>query len=1076
MCDLCGNGRTFKGKAGLQVHRRSQHPDVFHAEVVASRSTITKARWSEEEREAIARCELDSLNTGMAKMEQDQLMAAKLGRTADAVKSHRRSKAYKDVLNRLSAEGWNTTEDAGPSHPTQLETELTEMELTESAYCGSSSQTRGQNPPRPRLARAAKAHRPSQSEEEQWHDQLDTWTEEDERWSHDSASGDFRSSIQAWATERLETLPQRARELALSLASGDADSCLSLLEDHLASFSSGTGKISKIQKRPIASSKRAQTRADYSYCQRLYKKRRGRLAAEILNGELEKVGDLEPVDCESQTEYWREIFETAAEEERVPEWDSTPQEELSADSASVLCPVDSHEVAGLLKTLKQTAPGPDGVKYEDLKKLPTEELALIMNAVLFLGSPPESFLVSRTVLIPKVPNPTGPHEFRPISISSVFCRLFHKVLAARLDGVFNLNETQKAFRAVDGCAANIALLDTLLENAKVKRRDLKLAFVDLRKAFDSVGHLAILRNARRLGCPRHLLGYLRQYYESGTTLLNGSRLSLRSGVRQGDPLSPLLFNAVVDEALCKLSRTGYGYELQGHKFQSLAFADDLVLLASSKNGLQQSLDIILGCLSKAGLKPNPAKCRSINILKDGRGKRWVVDSRAFLTIDSQYVEALEPSGIYKYLGLKFSPRGKVQENIDAMVTMLRRLGQAPLKPQQRLFLFRNYAVPRMTHRLVLGRATDGILSKLDATVRNAVRSWVKLPKDTPIGFFHASSEDGGLQIPSFRTLVPRLALARREKLATVHEQDVLAMVSSDTYRRASQRLPSTLVDREHFVKTKEEEKVYWRSCILATLDGRGGSNLAEVPQSNSWVTDGSGLMSGSMYINALKIRGNLWPTRARLSRGTPGGAPLCSAGCRSREALSHIEQSCSRTHTERVLRHDSCVALLLSSLRGKGYKVLYEPRIPTPSGTRVPDLIVWKDSCAHVIDLTVTSDTGVSERVLTTAYEHKVTYYEREREAISTYLASSTDWEVSSLHFGAVVLSWRGALGRRSGNLLKALGVSLADQKLLVVKCLEGGVKQAIVFHRRSTGWKGVRNGERTLAAPPEPQGTGGLP
>ena len=55
-------------------------------------------------------------------------------------------------------------------------------------------------------------------------------------------------------------------------------------------------------------------------------------------------------------------------------------------------------------------------------------LAFILNAVLYTGRPPDNFLVSRTVLLPKVETPRNPGEFRPISIANAYARLFHKLL------------------------------------------------------------------------------------------------------------------------------------------------------------------------------------------------------------------------------------------------------------------------------------------------------------------------------------------------------------------------------------------------------------------------------------------------------------------------------------------------------------------------------------------------------------------------------------------------------------------------------------------------------------------------
>ena len=53
-------------------------------------------------------------------------------------------------------------------------------------------------------------------------------------------------------------------------------------------------------------------------------------------------------------------------------------------------------------------------------------------------------------------------------------------------------------------------------------------------------------------------------------------------MKQGCPLSPLLFNLIIDELIEKLKRTNIGIELGGEKICCMAFADDLVLISENK--------------------------------------------------------------------------------------------------------------------------------------------------------------------------------------------------------------------------------------------------------------------------------------------------------------------------------------------------------------------------------------------------------------------------------------------------------------------------------------------------------------
>ena len=142
-----------------------------------------------------------------------------------------------------------------------------------------------------------------------------------------------------------------------------------------------------------------------------------------------------------------------------------------------------------------------------MKSLGASELAQWFSLFMYRGQVPRCINDARVVLIPKVAKPESPSDFRPISVSSVVSRLFHKVLEKRL-GTIGTNPQQKGFRPVDGCRDHTWTLQALLKRARSEMRPLYLCFVDVKNAFGAMTHEELIKTVRSRGYRRLCSGTL----------------------------------------------------------------------------------------------------------------------------------------------------------------------------------------------------------------------------------------------------------------------------------------------------------------------------------------------------------------------------------------------------------------------------------------------------------------------------------------------------------------------------------------------------------------------------------------
>ena len=146
-----------------------------------------------------------------------------------------------------------------------------------------------------------------------------------------------------------------------------------------------------------------------------------------------------------------------------------------------------------------------------------------------------------------------------------------------------------------------------------------MCYADAKKAFDSVSHDAILKALESAGAPANAVNYIRNLYTYSNTQISvndsvSEPLSVKRGVKQGDPLSCFLFNMVVDQCLRKLD-TSLEVKLAGElSVNHSAYPNDVVLLAESPWNLNRLVQQYILELCRVGLEFNAAKCATVNIV------------------------------------------------------------------------------------------------------------------------------------------------------------------------------------------------------------------------------------------------------------------------------------------------------------------------------------------------------------------------------------------------------------------------------------------------------------------------------
>ena len=280
-------------------------------------------------------------------------------------------------------------------------------------------------------------------------------------------------------------------------------------------------------------------------------------------------------------------------------------------------PISLGEVQTCFIALHDGAPGIDNIKKNDLTKIGLNNLTARFNVYLLTSNAPSVFKSGLTSLIPKLKNTKDPSKFRPITMSSLINKLFHKILAKRIENTIALDPRQKACIRRDSIAENMFLLKNIIYQHKQKLNPLQIYLLDVSKAFDSMSHDAIIAMSNRAGLPKTIIEYINNSYTDCKTQLKYKKgispfIAVNRGVKQGNPMSHLLFNTVIYYAISDIPSSISIHNNSIVKY--IAFADDLVLFAKDNYSLQAQVDHVLYRPKECGLDINSEKIKTLNII------------------------------------------------------------------------------------------------------------------------------------------------------------------------------------------------------------------------------------------------------------------------------------------------------------------------------------------------------------------------------------------------------------------------------------------------------------------------------
>ena len=238
-------------------------------------------------------------------------------------------------------------------------------------------------------------------------------------------------------------------------------------------------------------------------------------------------------------------------------------------------------------------------------------------------------------------------NYRGLSIGDTICKLYGKILGNRLKLWMHIENCQAGGQEKRGCIEQVLGLRLIIDYAKKERKKLFIVFVDFSKAYDRVPRRLLFKILKDLGCGKRFLLALMAIYKNTVNILNSEYVRSTIGVKQGGPMSCLLFIIYLNVLAVMLKLIGNDSFLMD--VHALMLMDDTVLLATSRKKMIEKFTILMDFCIKYGMVVNDIKT---NLMVINGVKK---DRESFVV----YNVTVKHTTSYVYLGSPFTENGNM---------------------------------------------------------------------------------------------------------------------------------------------------------------------------------------------------------------------------------------------------------------------------------------------------------------------------------------------------------------------------------------------------------------------------------
>ena len=227
-----------------------------------------------------------------------------------------------------------------------------------------------------------------------------------------------------------------------------------------------------------------------------------------------------------------------------------------------------------------------------------------------------------------------------------------------------MGEYQAGFRKDRSTNNHIFAIRQILEKCREFNKDVWQIFVDFKSAYDCIKRSALWRIMHDFQIPSKLINLVKACYRNSRACVQVGKgrteeFDVKSGLRQGCLLSPLLFNLVLEKVKYSIGNRQNGIAIGGMNIQSLAYADDDAIIGEEEELVRNTYNDYKEAAQRVGLVINESKTK---IMLMSREENIQINQ------DNRIIDDIERFTEFKYLGSTLSSNNDMKKEILTRIT------------------------------------------------------------------------------------------------------------------------------------------------------------------------------------------------------------------------------------------------------------------------------------------------------------------------------------------------------------------------------------------------------------------------